>query len=328
MSVWKLARCLVEAAGMLVLLSMIAFAIVRFSGDPVEALVEPGASATQTATLRLALGLERPLFVQYVDFASGLLSAELGVSYRHRRPVAEILSERLPATLELAFLAFAVSIVAGFALGIGASLRPTGFLTKALMRASVVSVSMPTFLVAILLVWIFSIELQWLPAFGRGETLALGWWSTGLLTASGLASLVLPVITLALCQSAWLAQLVYAEMRVVLRAPFITAARARGLSEWHIACRHALPNALLPVIALSGMQLGYALAFAIVTESVFQWPGLGSLFLDAVLHADLPVISAYIVLTGALFVVLGLVVDLLALWVTPGLRAQPLVALP
>ncbi|MBU2532666.1 MAG: ABC transporter permease [Alphaproteobacteria bacterium] len=301
-------------------LTVVAFGIARFSGDPVEALLDRHASAADYRELRSALGLERPLIEQFAGFVMGLANGDFGTSWQQRRPVAELIGERLPASVELALIAAVLSLAAGIAIGVFAGMGRRGWPARLLMRFSLAGVAVPSFLVAVLLVWLFSVELRILPAFGRGETLSLGWWSTGLLTASGLRSLVLPVITLALFQTAWIARLVASEMHAALQSAHVIAAHARGLPRWRIYFGHALPVALLPVITLSGLQAGHGIAIAMITESVFQWPGLGALFVQSVASVDAPVIAACLLLAGVLIVTLQAIVDLATIAADPRLR--------
>jgi peptide/nickel transport system permease protein len=247
---------------------------------------------------------------------------EFGVSYRMARPVADVIAERLPATLELALISGFGALALGIALGVYTALRRDGWLSHAIMSLSLVGVSLPTFLIGILLIYVFAVELKVLPAFGRGEVVDLGWWTTGLLTTSGLKSLVMPAITLGLYQLTLIMRLVRAEMLEVLRTDYIKFARARGLTDRAVHFGHALRNTLLPVITITGLQIGSIIAFAIITETVFQWPGVGLLFITAVQFVDIPVMAAYLVLIALIFVVINLIVDLLYFVVDPRLRVQ------
>ena len=251
------------------------------------------------------------------------MQGEFGLSLRQMRPVSALIVERLPATLELSFVAALLALVAGIAMGVYTALRPRSWLSQLLLALSLIGVSLPTFLIGILLILVFSVQLGWLPSFGRGETLAIGWWTTGFLTASGLKALVLPAITLGLFQMTLIQRLTRAEMLEVLRTDYIRFARARGLTDRAVYFRHALKNTLVPVITITGLQLGSIIAFAIITETVFQWPGLGLLFIQAVNFADVPVMAAYLCLAALFFVVINLVVDLLYYAVDPRLRIQP-----
>lgn len=276
----------------------------------------------ERAALRESLGLDDPVPVQFLRFVVNAAQGEFGVSYRMARPVADVIAERLPATLELALISGFGALALGIALGVYTALRRDGWLSHAIMSLSLVGVSLPTFLIGILLIYVFAVELKLLPAFGRGEVVDLGWWTTGLLTTSGLKSLVMPAITLGLYQLTLIMRLVRAEMLEVLRTDYIKFARARGLTDRTVHFGHALRNTLLPVITITGLQIGSIIAFAIITETVFQWPGVGLLFITAVQFVDIPVMAAYLVLIALIFVVINLIVDLLYFVVDPRLRVQ------
>jgi peptide/nickel transport system permease protein len=309
--------------GALVMLAVIAIAFVMFSflGDPVVAILGADSTEQARAVVRRDLGLDRSIPVRFVDYLGRVLRGQFGISYRLGRPVGTILVERLPATFELALCGMLLAVGVGVPLGIFTALRRRTTGAQLALGLSLVGISVPSFFVGVVLIWVFSVSLDWLPSFGRGETVAIGWWTTGLLTASGLRSLVLPAFTIALFQVAMMMRLVRAEMLEVLRRDFIRFARARGLRNRLVNFRHALRNAMMPVVTITGLQFGSVVAFAVITESVFQWPGLGLLFLQSVAAADVPMMSAYLVLIAALFVVINLVVDLLYLWIDPRLRA-------
>ena len=268
-------RRLGQSIFVLVLVALIAFLIFRFVGDPVNNLLGQEATVADRADLRERLGLDNPWYIQYVDFVWRALRFDFGISYRTGLPVSEMIAERLPATLELAFASATFALVVGVILGIYTAIRRQGWLAQFILSSSLIGVSLPTFLIGILLIWVFSVELGWLPSFGRGDTVDIGWWSTGFLTWSGLSSLVLPTITLGLYQMTLIMRLVRAEMLEVLRQDYIRFARARGLPDRVVNFGHALKNTLVPVITIAGLQLGLIVAFAIVTETVFQWPGVG-----------------------------------------------------
>jgi len=294
----------------------------RYVGDPIASMVGQDTTPQQRAQLRVDLGLDDPFVVQFARFVGNAVQGDFGISYRQRRPVAELLEERLPATLELSFVSALMALVFGIPMGIYTALRRHGVLSKTFMALSLAGISLPTFLIGILLILVFGVQLRWLPSFGRGEVISLGWWSTGLLTRSGLAALIMPAITLALFQMTLIMRLVRAEMLEVLRTDFIKFARARGLPERLINFRHALKNTLVPVITITGLQLGSIIAFAIITETVFQWPGMGLLFIQAISMVDIPVMAAYLVLIAFFFVVINLIVDMLYFAVDPRLRVQ------
>lgn len=301
---------------------LIAFAMFRFVGDPINNMVGQDTSAAEREQLRENLGLNDPFYEQYFRFAWNAVQGEFGQSYFHRRPVAELLVERLPATLELSLIAAVLALALGVPAGVYTALHRNGILSNLIMSGSLLGVSIPTFLIGIILILIFGVVWRVLPTFGRGEVVELGWWTTGFLTASGLKSLILPSVTLALFQLTLIMRLVRAEMLEVLRTDFIKFARARGILTRSIHFSHALKNSLVPVITITGLQLGSIIAFAIITETVFQWPGMGLLFIQAVLEVDIPVMAAYLVVIGFVFVFINFVVDILYFVVDPRLRAD------
>ena len=313
-------RSLAQGLVVLVAVGFIAFSMFRFVGDPVANMVGQEASQADRAELTRRLGLDQPFPVQFLQFLGNAARGDFGISYRQGRPVSALIAERLPATVELAVLSALFATIVGMALGVYAAIRRRGILANAAMAVSLVGVSLPTFLIGIGLIYVFAVELRWLPSFGRGETVRLGWWTTGLLTPSGLQSLILPVLTLGFFQLTLIMRLVRSEMLEVMRADFIRFARARGIPNRTIEFRHALRNTMIPVVTIAGLQLGSVIAFAIVTETVFQWPGLGALFVNAVQFADGPVMAAYLVFVAFVFVVVNLVVDLAYLSLDPRLR--------
>jgi len=316
-------RRLAQAVVVMLAVGLIAFSLFRFVGDPVLFMLGQDATPQDRERVTRLLGLDQPFYVQYASFVKRAVQGEFGLSLRQMRPVSALIVERLPATLELSFVAALLALVAGIAMGVYTALRPRSWLSQLLLALSLIGVSLPTFLIGILLILVFSVQLGWLPSFGRGETLAIGWWTTGFLTASGLKALVLPAITLGLFQMTLIQRLTRAEMLEVLRTDYIRFARARGLTDRAVYFGHALKNTLVPVITITGLQLGSIIAFAIITETVFQWPGLGLLFIQAVNFADVPVMAAYLCLAALFFVVINLVVDLLYYAVDPRLRIQP-----
>ena len=315
-----LLRSFAQAVVVMLAVALIAFAMFRFVGDPVANMVGQETSVAERAELAERLGLDDPVPVQFGRFVLGVAHGELGMSYRQGRPVAELITERLPATVELAVLSSLLALVLGIVLGVYTAIN-RGILANAVMSLSLLGVSLPTFLIGIGLIYLFAVELRWLPSFGRGEVVRLGWWSTGLLTDSGRKSLILPVLTLSFYQLTLIMRLVRAEMLEALRSDYVKFARSRGIPERTIRFRHALRNTMIPVITIAGLQLGSVIAFAIVTESVFQWPGLGSLFVQAVQFVDIPVMAAYLMFVALVFVVVNLTVDLLYFVLDPRLRA-------
>lgn len=300
----------------------IAFMMFRFVGDPVTMMVREDASASEKEHVRRSLGLDRPVLVQYFSFLGRVAQGDLGVSFHSQRPVAEMISERAPATLELVGVATILALLVGVPLGVVCALRPEGGWARLVQVTSIVGISMPTFVIGIGLILIFAVGLRWLPSFGRGELVPIGNWNTGLLTRTGLASLILPAITLSLYQMTLIMRLVRAEMIDVLSSDFIRFAKARGLPPRYIHYRLALRNALLPVVTVMGMQIGSMIAFAIVTETVFQWPGMGLLFIQAVGFIDTPVMAAYLLFVGFLFVAINTIVDLTYVLIDPRLRTR------
>jgi peptide/nickel transport system permease protein len=315
-------RRLAQAVLVMLAVGLIAFSLFRFVGDPVLFMLGQDATPEQRAEVTRALGLDQPFYVQYLTFVGNAVQGEFGLSLRQVQPVSKLLVERLPATLELSIVAALFALAAGIPMGVYTALRPRSIFTQVLLAVSLAGVSLPTFLIGILLILVFAVQLGWMPAFGRGDTVQIGWWSTGLLTASGLRAIVLPAITLGLFQMTLIQRLVRSEMMEVLRTDYIRFARARGLTDRAIHFGHALKNTLVPVITITGLQLGSIIAFAIITETVFQWPGMGLLFIQAVSFADVPVMAAYLCLIGLFFVVINLAVDLLYYAVDPRLRVQ------
>ncbi len=302
--------------------AFVAFALFQYMGDPINQMVAQDATLEQRNALRALLGLDRPFYVQFLLFLKNLVTGNFGFSFRVGTPVAQIIAERLPATLELVFVAALFALFVGVPAGVYTGLHRHGALSRFMLTVSLIGVSLPTFLIGILLILIFAVMLGWLPSFGRGTTVQLGFWSTGFLTTSGLKALILPSITLGLFQTTLIMRLVRAEMLEVLRADYIKFARARGLTNRAVNFGHALKNTLVPVITIAGLQIGGLIAFAIITETVFQWPGMGFLFITSIQFVDVPIMSTYLVLVALFFVIINLVVDLLYFAVDPRLRVD------
>jgi peptide/nickel transport system permease protein len=315
-----LLRRLGQSVLVLLAVSFISFLVFRHIGDPTISLLSDDATLQERTALTAELGFDRPVPVQYLRYVGHALQGDLGVSYRLKRPVAELIAERLPATLELALVASVLAVAGGVALGVYTAIRRDSIASRVVMTVSLVGVSLPTFLIGIGLIYLFAVELRWLPSFGRGDTVQLGGWNTGLLTRSGWASLLMPALTLGLYKLTLIMRLVRAEMLEVLRADYIRFGRARGLRERDLNYGHALRNTLIPVITITGLQIGSLVAFAIVTETVFQWPGVGLLFISSIQGVDVPVVAAYLLLIALLYVAINLVVDLLYVLVDPRLR--------
>ena len=313
-------RRLIQAVMVMVAVAFIAFMLFQYVGDPVVFLLGQDATPEQIRSLRADLGLDKPFFVQFWHFLLNAAQGEFGLSLRQGAKVSRLMAERFPATLELALVAAALALLVGVPMGVYAALKRGTFISQAFMTLSLLGVSLPTFLIGILLILVFAVVLGWFPSFGRGEVVHIGWWTSGLLTAKGWHHITLPAITLAIFQLTLIMRLVRAEMLEVLRTDYIKFARARGLSNRAIHFGHALKNTLVPVMTITGLQLGGLIAFAIITETVFQWPGMGLLFIQAVTFADIPVMAAYLCLIALIFVVINLVVDLLYFVVDPRLR--------
>ena len=313
-------RRLIQSVIVMIAVAFISFLLFQYVGDPVSFLLGQDATPEEVREMRAALGLDQPFFVQFWHFLGNAVQGDFGMSLRQAAKVSGLIAERFPATLELALVAAVLALVVGIPMGVYTALRRGSFMSQVFMAISLLGVSLPTFLIGILLILVFAVGLGWFPSFGRGDTVQLGWWSTGLLTRDGWHHIVLPAITLAIFQLTHIMRLVRAEMLEVLRTDYIKFARARGLSNRAIHFGHALKNTLVPVMTITGLQLGGLIAFAIITESVFQWPGMGLLFIQAVTFADIPVMAAYLCLVALIFVVINLVVDLLYFVVDPRLR--------
>ncbi|ADZ69202.1 ABC transporter permease [Polymorphum gilvum] len=316
-------RRLLQAGIVMVTVALIAFSLFRFVGDPVNQMVGMETSVEQRAALRQELGLNDPVLVQFARFVANAARFDFGTSYQFRQPVADLFARRIPATLELSFASAVLALALGIPMGVYAGLKRDSPLSRLFLSLSLVGISLPTFFIGILLIFLFSVTLQWLPSFGRGEIVQVGsWWTTGFLTASGLKALVLPSITLGLYQMTLIMRLIRAEMLEVIRTDYIKFARARGLPDRLVHFRHALKNTLVPVVTITGLQLGSIIAFATITETVFQWPGMGLMFLQAVRNVDIPIMAAYLMLTAFLFVTINFVVDILYYLIDPRLRVD------
>lgn len=315
-------RRVFQSIFVLLMVGLVAFSMFRFVGDPVDSLLGQERTQEDIERVREQLGLNDPFPVQYFNFLARVSQGDFGLSYRQGRPVVDIIAERAPATLELAGVSALLAIIFGVGLGVFTAIRRDGVMANLIMTTSLIGVSLPTFLIGILLIYIFAVELGWLPSFGRGETVMIGGWSTGFLTESGLKAIILPAITLGLYQMTLIMRLVRAEMLEVLRTDYIKFARARGLSERAINFGHALKNTMVPVITVTGLQIGSIIAFAIITETVFQWPGVGLLFINAIQFVDIPVMAAYLMLISVMFVMINLIVDLLYFAIDPRLSAD------
>src|SRR6266403_763193 len=302
--------------------ALIAFTLFNYVGDPINNMVGQDTTQADRERLRQDLGLNAPFVVQFARFVGHAVQGNFGLSYQQARSVGQIILEKMPATLELSFMAAFLALLLGVPMGVYTGLHRSSWGSQALLAISLVGVSLPTFLIGSRLILVFAVLLGWLPSFGRGAVVHIGWWTTGFLTAEGWRAIILPAITLALFQMTLIMRLVRAEMIEVLRTDYIKFARARGLTSRTINFGHALKNTLIPVITITGLQIGAIVAFAIVTETVFQWPGMGFLFIQAIQVVDIPIMSAYLVLIAFFFVVINLVVDLLYYAVDPRLRVD------
>lgn len=309
-----------NAVMVMLAVAMLAFLIFRLAGDPVELMANEQMTQADRDNLRERLGLNDGIVTQFGRFVIHAAQGDFGISYRNGQDVLTLIADRFPATLELVLVATVISLVAGIPLGVLTAIRRGRWYTESLQFVSIVGVSLPSFVVGILLILVFSVSLGWLPAFGRGEVVSIGWWSTGLLTASGRAALLLPAIALSLYQITLIMRLVRAEMLEVLRSDYVKFARARGIPRWRINFRHALRNCLMPVVTMTAMNIGSLIAFALITETVFQWPGMGMLFIQAVTFIDIPVMAAYLCIISFIFVALNTLVDIAYAIIDPRLR--------
>lgn len=315
-----IARRLLQSVFVLLAVSLIAFTLFRFVGDPVAQMVGQETSINDQERIRESLGLNDPIITQFVRFVSKLGTGDFGFSYRTRQPISEMIIARMPATIELGIVSLLISLVVGIPAGIYTALHRGGFAANAILVSTLVGVSIPTFVIGIFLIFLFGVQLGWLPTFGRGEVVEIGWWKTNFLTIDGWRSLILPALTLGVYQLTLTMRLVRSEMQDVMKTDFIKFAKARGIHQRSIHYHHALRNTLVPVITIIGLQFGGIIAFSIVTESVFQWPGMGLLFLDSIRYVDIPVMSVYLVLIAVMFVLINLIVDLLYAVIDPRVR--------
>jgi len=313
-------RRIAQSIFVMAAVSLISFSLFNFVGDPVNNMVGQEATREDRVLIRQQLGLDDPIFTQYTRFMGNAIRGDFGLSYRIKRPVGELIKERLPATLELVFVSAIIALVVGIAAGVYTGIRRTGWLSKTILSTSLVGVSLPTFIIGIALIYLFAVTLRWLPSSGRAGVVELGWWKTSFLTIDGWRSIILPAITLSLFQLTMILRLVRAEMLEVMQADYIKFARARGLSERAINFVHALKNTLVPVITIIGLNIGGLIAFSVITETVFQWPGTGLMFIQAVDFADVPIMAAYLCFVALVFVVVNLVVDLLYVVIDPRIR--------
>ena len=313
-------RRLAQSILVMAIVSAVSFSLFNFVGDPVNNMVGQDATREQRIEIRQQLGLDDPILSQYARFLGNTLQGDFGMSYRIKRPVDQLILERLPATLELVFVSAVIALVVGIGLGVYTGIRRHSWISRSILSVSLVGVSLPTFIIGIALIYVFAVHLRWLPSSGRSGTVDFGWWKTSLLTVDGWRAIILPAITLSLFQLTLILRLVRAEMLEVMQTDYIKFARARGLAERAINFRHALRNTLVPVITISGLNIGGLIAFSVITETVFQWPGTGLMFIQAVDFVDVPIMAAYLVFVALLFVLINLIVDILYFVVDPRIR--------
>ncbi len=314
---------LIQSIFVLLAVSLLAFSLFRYVGDPVAVMVGQETSIEDQERLREQLGLNDPVIAQYMRFVGNMLTGDFGYSYRTRQPIGEMFRQRMPATVELGLVSLLISLLVGIPAGIYTALKNDGAVANAILVTTLIGISIPTFVIGIFLIYVFGVQLGWLPTFGRGETVAIGWWKTNFLTLSGLRALILPALTLGVYQLTLTMRLVRSEMQDIMNTDFIKFAIARGIDYRTVHYRHALRNSMVPVITIIGLQFGGIIAFSIVTESVFQWPGMGLLFLDSIRFVDIPVMSVYLVLIALIFVIINLIVDILYFVIDPRVRLQP-----
>ena len=313
---------LIQSVLVMIVVAFVAFSLFNFVGDPVHNMVGQEASTEKREEIREKLGLNDPVHTQFIRFIGNAVKGEFGLSYQLRRPVSDLIAERLPATLELVFISALIAIVSGVVLGVYTGINRDGFLSNVILILSLFGVSLPTFVIGILFIYLFSVILGILPSFGRGEVVDLGFWNTGFLTLSGIKAIILPSITLSLFQMTYIIRLVRAEMMEILQTDYIKFARARGIEKNAINFKHALKNGLIPVITITGINVGTLIAFSIITETVFQWPGMGFLFINAVHFVDIPIMSAYLIMVAFIFVMINFIVDITYYIIDPRIRIK------
>ena len=313
---------LLQAILVMVVVAFVSFSLFNFVGDPVISLTGEDSSIERQAEVREAIGLNDPVYVQFSRFLGNVIQGDFGISYQLKREVSDLIAERMPATLELVFVSAILAIVVGVILGVYTGIHRDSFVSNIILVVSLAGVSLPTFIIGIMLIYLFSVILGVLPSFGRGEVVDLGLWSTGFLTVSGLKALILPSVTLSLFQMNYVIRLVRAEMMEILQTDYIKFAKARGIKKNTINYKHALKNGLIPVITITGINIGTLIAFSIITETVFQWPGMGLLFINAVYFVDIPIMSAYMIMVAFIFVMINFIVDITYYFIDPRIRIK------
>ena len=315
-----IAKRLAQSILVMAVVSAVSFSLFNFVGDPVNNMVGQDATREQRLEIRLQLGLDDPIITQYTRFISNVIKGDFGLSYRIKRPVGKLILERLPATLELVFVSAVFALVIGIGFGVYTGIRRNSWVSRSVMAVSLIGVSLPTFIIGIALIYLFAVHLRWLPSSGRSGVIEIGAWKTSLLSFSGWRAIILPAITLSLFQLTMILRLVRAEMLEVMRSDYIKFARARGLADRTIHFGHALRNTLVPVITVIGLNIGGLIAYSVITETVFQWPGTGLMFIQAVDFVDVPIMAAYLIFVALLFVIINLIVDILYFVVDPRIR--------
>lgn len=317
-----LIKRLLQSIVVVLCVTFVVFVIMYQTGDPVELLLPPEATEVQAEQLRHHLGLDQPFHVQYITFLKNAIHGDLGTSFIFNQSAFSVVVERIPATLELALSAMFLAVLVGIPAGMIAGVRPNASLSKIIMSGSLLGISLPVFWLGIMLVMIFSVVLGWLPSSGRGETMILLGLRIGFLTRSGFAHLILPALTIAIFQLALIIRLVRAGMMEVMLQDFVKFLKAKGLSERRVVFIHALKNILIPVVTIIGLQMGNIIAFAIVTETIFAWPGMGKLVIDSIHNLDRPVVLAYLLIVSLIFVFLNLAVDIVYTFLDPRIRLK------
>ena len=313
---------LLQAILVMIVVAFVSFSLFNFVGDPIISLTGEDSSIERQAEVREALGLNDPIYIQFTKFLGNVIQGDFGISYQLKREVSDLIAERMPATLELVFVSALLAIVIGVILGVYTGIHRDSFVSNIILVISLAGVSLPTFIIGIMLIYLFSVILGVLPSFGRGEVVDLGLWSTGFLTVSGLKALILPSVTLSLFQMTYVIRLVRAEMMEILQTDYIKFAKARGIKKNTINYKHALKNGLIPVITITGINIGTLIAFSIITETVFQWPGMGLLFINAVYFVDIPIMSAYMIMVAFIFVMINFIVDITYYFIDPRIRIK------
>ena len=313
---------LLQAILVMIVVAFVSFSLFNFVGDPIISLTGEDSSIERQAEVREALGLNDPIYIQFTKFLGNVIQGDFGISYQLKREVSDLIAERMPATLELVFVSALLAIVIGVILGVYTGIHRDSFVSNIILVISLAGVSLPTFIIVIMLIYLFSVILGVLPSFGRGEVVDLGFWTTGFLTVSGLKALILPSVTLSLFQMTYVIRLVRAEMMEILQTDYIKFAKARGIQKNTVNYKHALKNGLIPVITITGINIGTLIAFSIITETVFQWPGMGLLFINAVYFVDIPIMSAYMIMVAFIFVMINFIVDITYYFIDPRIRIK------